>query len=374
MPPEDNLIKAIGLLQQKGIPFAVYQHPENNEICVVAQVEPVHMVHNIKEICFSSGFLIFPFESAKTGVGYFIKNNLFACSKTEIDELINRIKKIPNRVKEETKTESYEMSKPEYLDIARRFIQKMKDGVLQKVVLSRIKTITPDKGFNSASFFMRLTKKYPNTFVYLFSIPDEGTWVGATPETLLSQKNNGDIVVMSLAGTMVYPDNGEVKWGQKEIIEQGYVSAFIRERLLKLGINNFTESAPITVKAGHLAHIQTIFSIPYKSVNNNIEKLIKSLHPTPAVCGLPQNTAYSLIETHEPHGRKFYTGFLGPWLLNGRSDLFVNLRCAEINADTLNLYVGGGLTAESNPEKEWQETELKAQTLKRGFRSKRSPR
>ncbi len=87
------------------------------------------------------------------------------------------------------------------------------------------------------------------------------------------------------------------------------------------------------------------------------------MHPTPAVCGMPQQAAYEYILQIEAHDRKFYTGFLGPWQLNGQSELFVNLRCAEFNRTALHLFVGGGLTSSSFAESEWEETEYKSKTL-----------
>jgi isochorismate synthase len=92
------------------------------------------------------------------------------------------------------------------------------------------------------------------------------------------------------------------------------------------------------------------------------------LHPTPAVCGLPKNEALSFILEHEIHNREFYSGFLGPVnMTSGRgrnsSSLYVNLRCMKLRENTAILYAGCGITVESEPEKEWQETELKANTL-----------
>ncbi len=360
---QKKVIEAINLLQQKGIPFAVYQQPETAKMHLVAKVERVHMVHNLKEICYSSGFLVFPFESASTGVGYFINSDLYAATEQELVEFIRKVKLLPNQVAEAVKSVPVELTKEAYLSIARNLVRRLKDKELQKVVLSRLKVVTPENKMDLASLFMRLAKQYPGAFVYLFSIPDEGTWLGATPETLLSQRPDGGVVIMSLAGTTTFDKKGEAHWTNKEVVEQQYVSDFIRERLLKLGITGFTEEKPRTVRAGHLAHIQTIFKVEGKAADKNMDQLVEALHPTPAVCGMPQNDAYALIEEVEPHGRKFYTGFLGPWRLNGQSDLYVNLRCAEVNNDTLNLYVGGGLTADSDVEKEWEETELKAQTL-----------
>ncbi|HXB11581.1 MAG TPA: chorismate-binding protein, partial [Bacteroidia bacterium] len=60
---------------------------------------------------------------------------------------------------------------------------------------------------------------------------------------------------------------------------------------------------------------------------------------------------------------KYYTGYLGPYNIDGKAELFVNLRCAEVFNDSVNIYVGGGITSDSVAEKEWDETVMKSQTL-----------
>lgn len=357
-------IQTINLLIKKSIPFVVYRHPDDGKICIIAQASQVHLVHNIKEVCHLEGFLVFPFESVKTEVGYFIKKDLFACGEEEIKSLLTRLKGVSacksgvlNNIK------PYEITKEAYLDTVEFLINKLKNKELDKVVLSRIKVEKLGDKFSPADFFLKLTEKYSNAFVYLFSFPETGMWIGATPETLLSRKPNGKGVVMALAGTASYKNGNNIIWGKKEIEEQEYVSEFVRLKFHELGIKNYTESPVKTVQAGHLVHLQTIFTIDVVDLSDNLDKLIKELHPTPAVCGLPQHKAYSLIEEVEMHDRKFYSGFLGPWGLNDKSNLFVNLRCAEVNHNAINLYVGGGITADSIPEEEWKETELKAQTL-----------
>ena len=126
----------------------------------------------------------------------------------------------------------------------------------------------------------------------------------------------------------------------------------------------------MTKVAGNLAHIHSRFQIPISSVASRAGKLIAGLHPTPAVGGLPKADAFILINRAEKHNRKYYTGFLGPWQMDGKlgdnigdSKLFVNLRCAELGENAINIYVGGGLTALSNPEEEYTETELKSKTI-----------
>ena len=92
--------------------------------------------------------------------------------------------------------------------------------------------------------------------------------------------------------------------------------------------------------------------------------LIEKLHPTPAVCGVPITKAQTFIHEHEGYERKYYTGFLGEYGINDTTDLFVNLRCMEINEKAINIYVGCGITAESNPTNEYIETENKSLTMR----------
>ena len=361
----DNIIlrELIEHLIQKAFPFAVYKHPESDRVCLVAQSKEVHLIHDIKEVCSSSGFLVSPFESARTGIGYFINADLFACDEAGYKKLIDEVKGRSSVASMSLGLPPNEMTKEEYLEMVTNVIYKLRNKQLDKVVLSRVKSIRSNKDFSIAGFFLKLVEKYPDAFVYLFFIPHSGMWIGATPETLISQKENGDAVIMSLAGTLPVEEGKEIKWEEKEIVEQQYVSDFIRLRLTELGIRDYIEEPTKTIFAGKMAHLQTIFKVPANQVERQLGDLVKGLHPTPAVCGLPKADAFQLIEHAELHERRFYTGYLGPWRLDGKSDLFVNLRCAEITEEKINLYVGGGLTADSDPEKEWEETELKAGTL-----------
>ena len=99
--------------------------------------------------------------------------------------------------------------------------------------------------------------------------------------------------------------------------------------------------------------------------------LIDKLHPTPAVCGLPKETAKQFILKNEGYDREFYTGFLGELNIDFRtfkkdnSDLFVNLRCMEVEKNTATIYVGCGITKDSIPEMEYIETVNKSMTIRK---------
>ncbi len=242
----------------------------------------------------------------------------------------------------------------------------LRSGV-RKVVTSRVVENELPFGFDPVLIFERLCKRYAHAFVSLVAIPGVGTWIGATPETLVSIDENG-VRTMALAGTQAKPTGlplEEVGWGHKEIEEQAVVSRDIREFFQRAGVVDIEEKGPRTVAAGNVVHLQTLFRVsqPTAEQMQLANQILTVLHPTSAVCGMPKDRALSFINDNETHERSFYSGFLGPVQLDGRSDLFVNLRCMQLHADRAHLYVGGGITGESDPAAEWRETELKARTL-----------
>ena len=116
------------------------------------------------------------------------------------------------------------------------------------------------------------------------------------------------------------------------------------------------------MSAGKIEHLKSEISAKLLS-NSNWQSIVKSLHPTPAVCGIPTNTSKAFIHKNEKHSRAFYTGFIG--VIDENVNCFVNLRCMQLQECKAYLYLGGGLLKASTLEKEWEETERKANTLER---------
>jgi len=243
---------------------------------------------------------------------------------------------------------------------------------LDKIVVSRLVETPLPPSFDPVETFARLCERYAHAFVSLVAIPEVGVWIGASPELLLAVEENG-LRTMALAGTQAHPHNttlDAVRWGAKDVEEQALVSDYIRRFFAQAGATNVQEVGPHTVAAGNVVHLQTTFRVPFGAGPHEQTQLaelangvLHRLHPTSAVCGMPKEKALSFILAHEGYNRRFYSGFLGPVHIEKSSHLFVNLRCMELGADTARLYVGCGITADSAPDAEWQESVLKAQTL-----------
>ena len=98
------------------------------------------------------------------------------------------------------------------------------------------------------------------------------------------------------------------------------------------------------------------------------QQMLELLHPTSAVCGMPKEPSKQFIMENEGFDRGYFSGFLGPVHVGKETNIFVNLRCMKLLPQQAILYAGAGIIANSIPEKEWNETEIKMQTLLKVFR------
>ena len=260
-----------------------------------------------------------------------------------------------------------------FVDTVAEAVRAIEAGRLHKVVPSRQKAIPLPADFDVTEAFQRLCTAYPAAFVSVFSIPGVGTWLGASPETLVSTYQRAGRPIfrtMALAGTQVAPGHDALKhasWRQKEIEEQAMVSRYIINCFKQIRLRDFEENGPKTVAAGNLIHLRTDFTVDMAQTNfpDLGSTMLRLLHPTSAVCGMPKEAALEFLRQHEQYDRSFFSGYLGPVNVAEETHVFVNLRCAQLLEQRALLYAGAGITVDSEPEKEWKETEMKMDTLLR---------
>lgn len=233
-------------------------------------------------------------------------------------------------------------------------------GSLRKAVLSRVVNVSFDMERLSDLFDLAL-RTYPDAFVALVHTPEHGTWLGATPERLLVAQDD-HVRVDALAGTRSAARAGE-PWGGKERDEQELVTAAVLGTFVALGLKEVHAGAPATIDAGPVQHLRTLVEGDLHGVP--LGDVALAVHPTPAVCGAPREAARALIQRVEPHDRRLYTGFWGPWSADGLTRLHVNLRCIQLFPGSASLLVGAGITAGSEAQAEWEETTHKASTWTR---------
>ncbi|MQP24253.1 isochorismate synthase [Flavobacterium sp. LMO8] len=325
----------------------------------VCYVKPNEIVWNllsqendgIIEFSGQAGFVFIPFHEGKQIVIPF-EGNKFSQGNLE---------KLEQKSAENFTTQTNQKSAFE--DLVSKGISTIQNDEFDKVVLSR--KIVLNEQISIIETFQNLISTYPTAFRYLFFHPKIGLWMGATPEQFV-KINQNHFETVALAGTQLYSEN--VIWATKEIEEQQFVTDYIVSKV-KDKVNNLIVSDIKTVKAGNLVHLKSFISGEL-TADFQANALIKTLHPTPAVCGLPKENAIDFILKNEGYNRKYYAGFLGEYNKDNQTDLFVNLRCLELENDVVNIYVGCGITKDSNPEKEFIETENKSMTMRNVLVSK----
>lgn len=255
-----------------------------------------------------------------------------------------------------------------YSELVEASIHKIESGAIEKIVPSRFSEVDLPENFDLLKTFYKLCEKHPNAFVSLVSSPDVGTWLGASPELLVSIDAEDKFKTIALAGTLPYREGMNLKsvaWTQKEIEEQALVSRYIINCFKKIRVREYAEHGPRTVVAGSLLHLRTDYEVDMKEVNfpQLGSVMLKLLHPTSAVCGMPLEPSLDFLQKNEGYDREFYSGYLGPVNFDGESNLFVNLRCLQIFENTARIYAGAGVTADSDPAKETEEVDMKIQSL-----------
>lgn len=369
---------------QNGLPLAVWRHPnEQVKHCLVSwNPIPQQINPDLEEL--PSGFLARPFD--QEAKAYFLPADFYWNS--QLSEIPHEDS--PNlpetgrqffQDQQENKTLTEQlpwhenptaMAEPEdkaaYERLVTHSIEEIKAGTFQKVVPSRRKKVPLPKGYPMLDAFHKMCEKYPNAFISLISIPTVGTWMGATPEVLLKVENQQIFRTVALAGTQHWApeqDIANAAWRQKEIEEQAMVSRYIINCFKKIRLREFEERGPRSSRAGSMIHLKTDFTVDMEATRfpNLGTVMLDLLHPTSAVCGMPKGVAASFLAQHEGYSRELYAGYLGPVNLNNHTSLYVNLRCMQRYQGTAILYAGAGVTADSQPIKEWEETELKCNTL-----------
>ncbi|REE07902.1 isochorismate synthase [Winogradskyella pacifica] len=353
---------------KNNLPFVVYSRPINSIIkCWLQEDDSVYKSETFAE----SGFLFAPFDLKQNSILFPKEHCLY--SEITIDNL---------DVEDFESTEILQSKKErmQHIDLVSKGIDSIKNKDLQKVVLSRCETKSL-QDTNPLNIFKRLFNTYANAMVYCWYHPKVGLWIGATPELLLKIEGKR-LTTISLAGTQPYQEDKEVSWTNKEFEEQQIVTDYITEQL-KPYASNINVSEVDTVRAGNLLHLKTRIISVLKD-DADLKSIIEALHPTPAVCGFSKAKAKDFILNNENYSREYYTGFLGELnltqsrtrntnrrnvennayaVVKTQSNFYVNLRCMQLKDSNANIYVGGGITKDSNPENEWEETVNKTGTI-----------
>lgn len=246
---------------------------------------------------------------------------------------------------------------------------RVRHSELDKVVLARARHLQFGQPIDPADALARLAGRYPDTYRFLFEPIPGHAFFGATPE-LLAEVEGSTLRTVAMAGSIrrgATPAEDDALGQQllatpKERIEHALVVEAIQENLAPLVSELRVPEPPTLCKLSNIQHLQT--KIQGRLTGNpGVLPVVKALHPTPAVGGRPRAIALDIINTVEPTERGWYAAPVG-WLdYQGNGMFAVAIRSAvSVGSESL-LFAGAGIVADSEPEKEWRETELKFRPL-----------
>ena len=373
---------------QNAYAVACWSNPESKSWDIIIDPQPTFLAANKTPYLHTlpSGFLIAPFKANASK--YFIQNKIHI----QIGESVSSTAQIGYESVLEDVLQAGHLTKDTSLSLADLLpdntipptsvdydyiagVEAAKEIIvateLQKVVLARSKEQQVSLA-NLETVVLNLREQYPLAYVSIFYHPETGLWISATPELLLCTDSDGTFKTVALAGTQKYNPEvpiREVSWTHKEIEEQTLVCRYIINCFKTIRLREYIEEGPRTIQSGNLLHLKTTYTANTSEVNMQElgTTMLQLLHPTSAVCGMPKKPATDFIEQYEQFDRKLFSGYSGPVNMSDATSLYVTLRCAQIHSNSITLYAGAGITAESVPQKEFEETNLKMDVIGKAF-------
>ncbi|MFA9415628.1 isochorismate synthase MenF [Natrinema sp. HArc-T2] len=243
-------------------------------------------------------------------------------------------------------------------------LERIDDGRLMKVVLAQSLSVDLEQPIDVPATLERLHRRYPNCYRFLVDHDVGGTFFGAPPERLVS-KRGAHVETEALAGSVPRGDTSTEDEAHVERMradakfqqEHGLVVDAIREQLAPLA-RELTVSEQTIRRLATIQHLRTPIEATLEG-DRHVLELVEALHPTPAVGGVPPDAAWETIRDTEPFDRGWYAAPVGWFDTAGDGEFAVGLRSGVATDATVTLFAGNGIVADSDPDEEWDEVQLK---------------
>ncbi|WP_250658301.1 isochorismate synthase [Alkalimarinus coralli] len=238
---------------------------------------------------------------------------------------------------------------------------------VEKVVLSRETKITLSSPVSGPALLSKW--QHASGQGYQFSLQSErGTFVGNSPERLFIREHD-HIWTEAIAGTVNRGESLEEEQAyERELLsdpkiqnEHRLVVDYIQSVLSGFSNQSIPQTSSSVLKLSNIQHLSRSFEADLKHGIDDPE-IVNTLHPTPAVCGVPLSNAMALINSQSDHARGWYAGAVGT-VSEQRTELCVSIRSLMISQKTLYCYSGVGIVAGSEPQSEWDELDAKIRTV-----------
>jgi menaquinone-specific isochorismate synthase len=248
-------------------------------------------------------------------------------------------------------------------------LESIQKQQMHKLVLAHAVDVRSPLPFHWAHSLHHLRQRHPDCTVFSVGNGQGQSFIGASPERILSIHHH-QLVTDALAGTSPRGrsalEDGALAQrlmdSDKERHEHQVVVDFIKQRLVDLGLQPTFARHPSILPLSNIQHLHTPIHADVPSGIHPLE-ILASLHPTPAVAGMPRAIACQQIRQYEKFGRSLYAAPLGWMDGDGNAEFVVGIRSALLDGHCARLYAGAGIVKGSDPDREVAEIKLKFQTL-----------
>jgi menaquinone-specific isochorismate synthase len=258
-------------------------------------------------------------------------------------------------------------TRDQWSEMVGRAFNQIKTGTLTKVVLARQATLELNAKIDPWSLLSKMKASGDDVCLFGFQPSESSAFIGATPERLFKRRGL-KVETESLAGTRSRGWNPETDndlgndllHSDKDRREQLMVTDFILESMRPIAAHIECDKSPSVRKLSRLQHLCTEIHATIGPITTNID-ILKALHPTPAVAGVPRDRAIEIIQELEPFDRGWYAGPVG-WMGANSAEFAVAIRSVLVRDNLLILTAGAGIVDGSTADTEWIEIENKLQS------------
>jgi isochorismate synthase len=260
----------------------------------------------------------------------------------------------------------YEPTPEEYAHKVAAAVEHLRKNQVQKVVLARAVKGSVPEPINAGALAMRLRKREPRCTLYSMPLLANRRFLGVSPELLIERR--GTVVRCNpLAGTIALPLNTPSEdyqnWllgSAKNLNEHKLLVDEMVSVLKGLFTDVTADEQPSILKLRTVAHLSSWLSASGSAESMPpVMQILRLLHPTAAVCGIPREAALQLLTDLEGQDRGSYAGPVG-WIdSSGDGEWWLGIRGVVLSGNNFEAWSGAGIVSESDPIAEREETKDK---------------
>jgi menaquinone-specific isochorismate synthase len=254
-------------------------------------------------------------------------------------------------------------------EAVRHSLRAIRHGTVSKAVLARTLDVELDGAVDPVDVVGHLWSVNRASYVFFFEPSPGATIIGAAPETVATLRD-GVFHATAVAGSIRRGDTAREQAelaarllaSDKDRSEQKIALDDMVARLGTVAHQIRTDPQPHVLTLARIQHLETEIraSVP---PDVGILDLLRLLHPTPAVCGLPRDAAMAFLAEAEPFERGWYAGPVGFFDAEGNGIFVPSLRMGVSTGSGWRLFAGAGIVEGSVPELEWEETAIKFEPM-----------